>query len=95
MTQNRVQGNESPDSIQGSELLSDCQFYEKGWAPWSKVLILVVSFNVWQWALYGKGKGTGKGKGKIFHVLLTQHCAIRKHWGSGGIAPCILHFGTR
>jgi hypothetical protein len=36
------------------------------------------------------------GKGKVDPVLfLTEHHAVKAYWGSGGIAPGILVFGTR
>jgi hypothetical protein len=37
----------------------------------------------------------GKVKGKVVPVLLTEHHAVKKYWGSGGIAPLILDNGTR
>jgi hypothetical protein len=36
-----------------------------------------------------------KVKGKAVPVLLTELHAVKKYWGSGGIAQHILDFGTR
>jgi hypothetical protein len=43
------------------------------------------------------GSSEGKLKGKIIPVLffLTEHHATKTCWETGGIAPCILDFGTR
>jgi hypothetical protein len=35
------------------------------------------------------------GKGKLPVIFLTKHHAVKAYWGSGGIAPHILGFGTR
>jgi hypothetical protein len=34
-------------------------------------------------------------KGKVFPFALTEHHAMKAHWGSGGIDPCIFDLYTR
>jgi hypothetical protein len=43
------------------------------------------------------GSSKGKGESKVFPELslLTERHAMKAHWGTGGIAPCILDLGTR
>jgi hypothetical protein len=46
------------------------------------------------WAEFKIPNGRQKVKVKL-SLCLTQHHAMKTYWGSGGIAPRILDFGTR